>query len=130
MVRTRALTGFTTSRAALAALTCLGLLGLPRPAAADEKGQTGRVVRVNVNTQASDKYASFHGSVTVRRSGSSKDDVYYWGGTTCPAQKVSDEQVDLLVQALRSRRTMLTPRYRGGEAGGTRCLVAFELVAT
>lgn len=84
---------------------------------------------MTVNTQASEKYASFHGSMTVKRGGSGKQDIYYWGGTTCPAQKVADEQVELLVQALRSRRTLITPVYRGGEAGGARCLVAFELSA-
>jgi hypothetical protein len=88
-------------------------------------------VRLTINTQSSDKYASFHGSITLRSSGASKNVTYFWGGSTCPAQHLSDSEVALLSTALLDRgRTFILPRYRTGEgARGARCLVAFEIVA-
>ena len=50
---------------------------------ADEEGKAGRVVRLTLNTQGSDKYASFHGSIAVKRSGAAAE-LYFWGGSTCP----------------------------------------------
>jgi hypothetical protein len=99
-----------------------------RSAHADDEGATGRVVRLTVNTQSSDKYASFHGSLTLR-SGAGKNVTYFWGGTTCPAQRLGDAEVALLATMLTDRRTLVAPRYRTGEgARGARCLVAFELL--
>lgn len=112
----------------------LALSLLPRPVlAADHTGNSGKVVQLTVNTQGSEKYASFHGSITVRPvAGDGTSDVYYWGGSTCPAQKISDAQVHLLGQALVNRsRTLVTPVYRVGQGTkGTRCLVAFDLLAS
>lgn len=106
----------------------LGMLG-PQTAHADQTGATGRITKVAVNAQGSDKYASFHGSVTVRTG--SKSQTYFWGGTACPAQSLTTAEIGLLSDALNNRaRTSISPRYRGGEAGGTRCLVGFELVAS
>ena len=105
----------------------LGLLD-PHYAWADQTGATGRVTRVTVNAQGSDKFASFHGSITVRSG--SKEVTYFWGGTACPAQSLTESELGLLSDALNNRtKTQLTPRYRGGEAGKTRFLVGFELVA-
>ncbi len=109
---------------ALAATTLL-----PVGALADEEGSAGRIVSLTINTQGSDKYASFHGSLGVRNRAGERD-VYFWGGSTCPAQKLDDAQVALLATALQTRRTNLRPVYRTGEgARGTRCLVAFEMLA-
>jgi hypothetical protein len=109
---------------AAAALTTLVLA--PRPAWADQTGATVRVVNLTINTQGSDKYASFHGSVTVRAASSTE--TYFWGGTTCPAQSLSDAQIALLLGALNNRsRTHVVPRYRG-DSSKSRCLVGFELV--
>jgi hypothetical protein len=102
-----------------------------RSARADEEGATGRAVRLTINTQSSDKYASFHGSITLKSSGATKAVTYFWGGSTCPAQHLADSEVALLVTTLLDRRTVVLPRYRTGEgARGARCLVAFELVAS
>lgn len=96
-------------------------------ALADEDGSKGHVVALTINTQGSDKYASFHGSLAVKTSGDRRD-VYFWGGSTCPAQKLDAAEVALLASALHDRRTLLRPVYRTGEgARGARCLVAFEL---
>jgi hypothetical protein len=106
----------------------LGLLS-PQTAFADQTGATGRVTKVSVNAQGSDKFASFHGSVTIRAG--SKTRTYFWGGTACPAQSLTASEIELLSDALNNRsRTSVTPRYRGGQAGGERCLVGFELVAS
>jgi len=101
------------------------------PPKRDETGNVGQVIQLTVNTQGSDKYASFHGSIVVLPRGAAKPQVYYWGGSTCPAQTFSDPQVALLAQALDNRTaTDLEPIYR--PARGTeshRCLVAFSLIA-
>ena len=117
----------------LSVVAALALTVIPmRSAFADEEGGTGRVVRLTINTQGSDKYASFHGSVSVRKTGSTKNVTYFWGGSTCPAQRLDPDEVALLAAALENRsKTLVHPRYRTGEgARGARCLVAFELVAT
>lgn len=112
--------------AALAAFVVTTSLPV-QSALADEDGNVGRVVSLTINTQGSDKYASFHGSLGVRTSDGRRD-VYFWGGSTCPAQKLDDSEVALLASAMQSSKTKLRPVYRTGEgARGARCLVAFEL---
>ncbi len=118
--------------------TCIAALAVTvatlapvRSAHADEEGTSGRIVRLTLNTQSSDKYASFHGSITLKSSGSTKSVTYFWGGSTCPAQHLADSEVALLATTLVDRRTSVLPRYRTGEgARGARCLVAFEIVAS
>jgi hypothetical protein len=119
-------------RSSIAALAvAVATLAPVRSAYADEEGTTGRIVRLTVNTQSSDKYASFHGSITLKSSGATKPVTYFWGGSTCPAQHLADAEVALLATTLLDRRTFVAPRYRTGEgARGARCLVAFELVAS
>ncbi len=111
------------------ALAATSLLPV-QSALADEEGTAGRIVSLTINTQGSDKYASFHGSLGVR-STSGRRDVYFWGGSTCPAQKLAASEVALLAGALNNRKTTIKPVYRTGEgARGARCLVAFELQAS
>lgn len=99
----------------------------PSVASADSEGESGKVVRLTINTQASTKYASFHGSITVKGRTST---VYSWGGSMCPAQKFSEDQVELLAYALAHRdRIGLVPIYRKSQGTKTRCLVSFELTA-
>lgn len=116
---------------ALALAAGLGALLPSARVLADEEGKAGRVIRLTINTQGSDKYASFHGSLAVKRPGSSSIDLYFWGGSTCPAQRLDDSEVAMLASALHNRsRSLVAPRFRTGEgARNTRCLVAFELVA-
>jgi len=116
------------SIAAVAALIATSLLPV-QSALADEDGKVGRIVSLTINTQGSDKYASFHGSLGVRTPDGRRD-VYFWGGSTCPAQKLDSAEVSMLAGALAQRKTNLRPVYRTGEgARGARCLVAFELQA-
>lgn len=117
-------------RLACAVAMCAAVLLPARAALADEEGGAGRLVSLTINTQGSDKYASFHGSLGVRNKAGQRD-VYFWGGSTCPAQKLDANEVALLAGALESRKTSIRPVYRTGEsARGTRCLVAFELLAS
>lgn len=102
----------------------------PSPAHADEAGKQGRVIQLRINTPGSDAHPSFHGSVTLKLVGSSTMVEYRWGGSSCPGQKLSDAQVEVLLHAFVQRnRTKLAPTYTMGEGDGTRCLVGFELVA-
>ena len=117
-----------TSFAAVAAFAATTLLPV-QSALADEDGKVGKIVSLTINTQGSDKYASFHGSLGVRTPDGRRD-VYFWGGSTCPAQKLDASEVSLLSSALQNGKTKLRPVYRTGEgARGARCLVAFELRA-
>jgi hypothetical protein len=117
-----------TSFAAVAALAVTTLLPV-QSALADEDGKVGKIVSLTINTQGSDKYASFHGSLGVRTPDGRRD-VYFWGGSTCPAQKLDSAEVSLLSNALQTGKTKIRPVYRTGEgARGARCLVAFELRA-
>jgi hypothetical protein len=107
------------------------VLSIPTIAAADETGASGRVVRLVVNAAGSDSHALFHGQITVRKSTTAgKGEVYQWGGTACPGSKLTDAQIALISDALHNRhRITVVPRYKAGEAAGTKCLTAFELVA-
>jgi hypothetical protein len=109
---------------------CLASLIAPQPAHADEEGKSGRIIELRVNTPSSDDHPSFHGSITLKLVGTSTLVEYRWGGSSCPAQKLSDPQIDVLMTAFVQRnRTKLTPKYTMGEGDGTRCLVGFTLVA-
>jgi hypothetical protein len=101
----------------------------PAIAAADELGAIGRVVKVEVRTSGSDDRATAHGRVSLRRA-NGKTEFYEWGGSSCPAAKLTESEVGMLERAFHNRsRTLVTPRYRPGEASGVRCLVGFELSA-
>ncbi len=118
------------ARPLLAALAfAFASIALPQTAAADEEGGAGRVNRIRINTPSSDEHPSFHGALVLKQPGGDQVE-YRWGGSSCPGQKLTDVQVDVLVSAFVERnRTMVTPRYTMGEGAGTRCLVGFELVA-
>lgn len=115
----------------LVAFGLLAAITLPASSshAADLEGKAGKIVRLTINAVGSHKYASFHGAITLKRSGANV--VYKWGGSTCPAQTFTDAQVDLIAGAFHNRhKTLFAPKYAQGEgSGGTRCLVAFELVS-
>lgn len=106
------------------------LIGLTATlAVADETGAQGRVVRFSLNTQGSDDAGSM-GSIGVKKS-DGKTEEYRWGGTSCPASKLTDGQVLALEHAFHNRhRTLVTPRFKPGDVKEIRCLVGFEFTAT
>ncbi|HWB81056.1 MAG TPA: hypothetical protein VG755_39105 [Nannocystaceae bacterium] len=94
--------------------------------AVDDIGPQGRLVQMTINGAGSDDFATHHGSIVVRHGG--KSEVYTWGGTACPASKLSDAQIGALESAFHNRnRTLVRPRYKPGDVKDTRCLVGFEL---
>jgi hypothetical protein len=94
---------------------------------ADDEGDVGRLVALRLNMPGSDQHASFHGSITIKKSGGKKDE-YLWGGSTCPGQKLGEPQVRVLTAALADRhKTLVAPFFVKGEGVEGRCLVAFEL---
>ncbi|MBC8068627.1 MAG: hypothetical protein IAG13_09870 [Deltaproteobacteria bacterium] len=106
-------------------LTCAALFAGPAQAA-DDIGAAGRLVKITFNGAGSDDAATHHGSVLVRHG--SKNELYTWGGTACPASKLTDVQIGALESAFHNRtRTLITPRYKPGDVKDTRCLVGFEL---
>jgi len=114
---------------ALAFAFVFAFAAAPAVAAADELGAIGRIVKVEVRTAGSDDRATAHGRISVRRS-NGKTEFYEWGGSSCPAAKLSEAEVGMLERAFHNRnRTLVTPRFRSGEATGVRCLVGFELSA-
>lgn len=119
---------FTDTRLLVCATAALGLLAAPN-AHADDAGERGRVVKLQINAPGSALHATFTGAVTLRRaSGETKQ--YHWGGSTCPGQKLDAAQVALLAQTHFNRhRTWLRPYYSPSEGGDKNCLVGFELSA-
>jgi hypothetical protein len=115
-------------RISLPLLAVLSVVTLASPAGADETGKAGRISMVRVNTPGSAEHASYHGSVRVKMNNGKTED-YLWGGSTCPAQKLGEAQIDLLLSGLTDRHRMqLVPYFVPGEAS-KKCLVAFELTA-
>ena len=112
--------------------SALLLAALPATAAlADTAGKPGRITELRITAQASTQHASFHGRVTLRRPGANASEQYHWGGSMCPGQRLSDAQVAILVSVIQNRtRTMIAPHYLEGEGTGTKCIVAFDLVAS
>jgi len=116
-------------RSSAAILALLGAALLSSSAHADESGSQGRIVRLSINNPGGDDFASSHGSIAVRHGGG-KLETYSWGGTHCPAAKLSDAEVQALGAAFHNRaRTLIVPRFKQGEVKDTRCLVGFELAA-
>jgi hypothetical protein len=112
----------------LSLVSVWGAALLPSTAHADESGTQGRIVRLAVNNQGGDDFASLHGSISVRAG--KKVEVYKWGGTSCPAAKLNEAELQALGAAFHNRtRTLIVPRFKSGEVAGTRCLVGFELTA-
>lgn len=94
-------------------------------ASADKEGDVGRIVGLRINTPGSTANASEHGVITVRTS-KGKRETYAWGGSTCPGQKLTETEVQILAAALRGRTTV-RPYFTDAKNGTQRCLVAFEL---
>ena len=108
----------------------VGGLALPQTATADDEGVSGRVTRLRINTPGSEQHPSFLGAITIKQPSSGDMYEYRWGGSSCPGQKLTEAQIDVLLTAFVQRnRTLVTPRYTMGEGVSTRCLVAFELAA-
>ena len=91
----------------------------------DKEGDVGRIVGLRVNTPGSSEHASEHGAITIRTT-KGKRETYAWGGSTCPGQKLTAAEVELLAAALRGR-TSVRPFFTDAKNGTQRCLVAFEL---
>lgn len=115
--------------AALATLA-LALLAEPTASAAPEQktGSLGRVIGLRIITPGSREHAIHHGSVRTKPP-LGDPETYHWGGSTCPAHKLTEAQVGVLVDALRDHQQLqVRPYYMLGESAD-RCLVAFDLVA-
>jgi hypothetical protein len=113
-------------RRLIAAFTLVGAALAARPAAADDVGAAGRLIKITINGAGSDDFSTHQGSVLVKHA--NKSELYTWGGTACPASKLSDAQIAALESAFHNRhRTLITPRYKPGDVKDTRCLVGFEL---
>lgn len=121
--------------ALLAAVLAIASLASPTPAAAtddakdkDRRGSLGRVTGLRLTTQGSREHARYHGFIQIKPP-LADPEVYYWGGSSCPGQKLNDSHVAILVTAVRDHdRLELRPYYTMGETAD-RCLVAFDLVA-
>jgi hypothetical protein len=114
----------------IALVVALASVAAPSPAHADEEGRPGRVVQLRLNNPSSDAHPSYHGSVILELVGSTTQVEYRWGGSSCPAQTLSEAQIGVLVTAFVQRRTTkVAPVFTMGEGLGTRCLVGFSIVA-
>lgn len=116
---------------ALALLGAIALMSTGTSAAATPEqrpGSLGRVIGLRIVTPGSREHASYHGFVRTQPPLGDAE-AYRWGGSSCPAQRLTEAQVGLLVDALRDNQLLqVRPYYMLGEAAD-RCLVAFDLVA-
>jgi hypothetical protein len=110
----------------LAALATLSILAIPATVyAADQVGKPGTANKVEINTPSADAYLQYHGRVFIQVGKTSTE--YRWGGTSCGTKTLSDDQVELLVGAVRdSRSVSVQPRYQAGQ-GSAKCLVGFTI---
>lgn len=114
----------TTCRLAAGAISILLCLTAGE-ALADSIGVAGRIVGVEHNDDSSDDYGIAEGSVFVDEAGTIRE--YRHGGSLCPGRLLDVDQQRMLVDAMRSKLTVI-PYYKLGN-GGSRCLVSYSFVA-
>ncbi len=106
--------------AALAAVVLV-----PAVAYADTDGLKGTVAAVTVNETSADDYSAERGNLVVNEGSTSRK--YQWGGTACNGRNLTEANIDLLFQAMRSAdKVEIVPSYKTG-AGQARCLVGFRV---
>jgi hypothetical protein len=93
-------------------------------AQADNIGTAGAVVGVEISEVGSDEYTIARGRLFIDEGGVIQ--VYPWQGTACNGRVINDQQIDILVEAMTSKKVRVIPYWRVG-AGGVRCLVAFTV---
>jgi hypothetical protein len=112
-----------TFRLSAFALTTILLAGV---AAADDVGDVGTIVGLQVNTASSDAYLQMHGRMYVL-DGNKQVDEYRWGGTSCGSKQLTEAQVAALHRALDNKRMKIEPLSQTGQ-GQAVCLVGFTLI--
>lgn len=106
--------------------TLLGSVWAAGPAHADSIGTAGRILGIEHNDDDSDDYGISNGSVFVDEGGGTVRE-YRHGGSLCPDRILDVDQQRMLLDAMRSKMTVL-PYYKVGNAA-SRCLVSFSFVA-
>lgn len=101
--------------------TLLGLLLSASTALADNAGTIGRVAAFQHADPISSEFIE-HGRIYIDEGGGTLRQ-YKWGGTWCPNRDLDLDQQALLLDAMRSKFSVL-PYWRLGN-GGARCLTAF-----
>jgi hypothetical protein len=92
---------------------------------ADDVGQYGTPVALQVNTVASDTYLQFHGRLSVKAADGTLGE-YRWGGTSCGSRVLTDAQVAALQRALDNNKMRIKLLTQDGQ-GSTICVVGFQI---
>jgi len=92
---------------------------------ADELGDIGAVVGLQINTTVGDLYLQYHGRMYVNSDIGLQE--YRWGGTSCGSRVLTEAQTAALHRALDNKQMRIQPVYQIGQ-GLTRCVVGFTLV--
>lgn len=125
-LRSLVLASLTVVVSALPGTTATASASVSKPE--QRSGSLGRVIGLRIITPGSKEHASYHGFVRTKPPLGDAE-TYYWGGSSCPANKLSETQVGVLVDALRDHQQLqVRPYYTFSEAAD-RCIVAFDLVA-
>jgi hypothetical protein len=95
-------------------------------ATADDIGEVGSIVSLDVFTTPADTYLQYHGRMFVKRSDGVLDE-YRWGGTSCGSRTLTEGQWAALQSALNHKKMTITPTSQDGQ-GPSKCLVGFSLV--
>ena len=96
------------------------------PAIADDVGEVGTLVGLQVNTTLADTYLQYHGRAFVKVADGTLDE-YRWGGTSCNTKVLTENQVAALQRVLDNAKVRIQPLSLPGQ-GQIICLVGFTVV--
>jgi hypothetical protein len=85
--------------ASVSALLVAAILALPSAAGADVVGTPGKLVGLRDVNAASDYFPLLHGSVWIDE-GKGTVTEYRWGGSVCPGQTLTEDEIASLSRAL------------------------------
>lgn len=96
------------------------------PVLADDVGEVGSPMGLEVFTEHADSYLAAHGRLYVKNTLGTLDE-YRWGGAACGTRVLTPDQLALLQSALNTKKMMIRPVSKPGQ-GNNLCLVGFTLV--
>jgi hypothetical protein len=92
---------------------------------ADDVGEFGTPVGLQVNTTSADTYLQYHGRLFVKAANGTLDE-YRWGGTSCGSRVLNDAQIAALQGAIDNNKIRIELLTQDGQ-GSAVCVVGFTL---
>lgn len=108
----------------IAGAAILATLFAVSPAAADNAGETGKLVGIQINQSSSDVYPTYRGQFSVVADKVIQD--YRWSGSFCSGKSLTEHEIDVLHRSIGNPRLRITPYWKNGLVG-SRCVVSFVI---